>query len=178
MGAAGPRVKGVQHVKLHFLSVGVLSLVLFACSSGESTPKSSPSSSTVPGNMAPAEPVVRWYAFQHVSQGATVFQENCAACHGKQAEGAPEWRNVGPDGKYPAPPLNGTGHGWHHPLRILFQVVKKGSPGGQGMMPAWGGKLSDDEIIAVIAWFQSKWPDQIYAAWMERELASRSQKKG
>lgn len=165
-------------MKLNFILIGALSLVLFACSSGESTPESSSTTSTVSRNMAPAEPVERWYAFQHVSQGAKVFQENCAACHGKQAEGAPEWRKVGPDGKYPAPPLNGTGHGWHHPLRILFQVVKKGSPGGQGNMPAWSEKLSDDEIIAAIAWFQSKWPDQIYAAWMQRELASRSQKKG
>jgi len=45
-------------------------------------------------------------------------------------------------------------------------------------MIAWGEKLSDDEMIAAIAWFQSKWPDQIYAAWMQREMASRSAKKG
>lgn len=165
-------------MKLQLFFVGLLLPVLVACSSGESTPETSSSSSTVSRDMVPAELVERWYASQHVSQGAKVFQENCAACHGKQAEGAPEWRQVGPDGKYPAPPLNGTGHGWHHPLRVLFQVVKKGSPGGLGNMPAWGGKLSDDEIIAAIAWFQSQWPDQIYAAWMQRELASRSQKQG
>jgi len=165
-------------VKLQRFVVGLSLPVLVACSSGESTPRTSPSSSTVSRDRVPAEPVERWYAFQHVSQGAKVFQENCAVCHGKQAEGAPDWRKVGPDGKYPAPPLNGTGHGWHHLLRVLFQVVKKGSPGGQGGMPAWGEKLSDDEIIAAIAWFQSKWPDQIYAAWTQRELASRSQKKG
>lgn len=165
-------------MKLHFFIVGLLLPVLVACSSGESTLENSASSPTAPKGMVSVEPVERWYAYQHVSQGEQVFQENCAACHGKQAEGAPDWRNIGPDDKYPAPPLNGTGHGWHHPLRVLFHVVKKGSPGGQGSMPAWGGKLSDDEIIAAIAWFQSQWSDQIYAAWAKRELASRSQKKG
>ena len=90
-----------------------------------------------------------------------------------QAEGAPNWRKSGPDGKYPAPPLNGTGHGWHHPLSILFQVIKKGSPGGQGNMPAWQGKLSDDEIIATIAWFQTKWSPEIYQNWVERDAAAR-----
>jgi mono/diheme cytochrome c family protein len=61
---------------------------------------------------------------------------------------------------------------------MLFHVVKNGSPGEQGTMLAWGEKLSDDDMIAAIAWFQSKWPDQIYAAWMQREMASRSEKKG
>jgi mono/diheme cytochrome c family protein len=165
-------------VKIQLLAVGLLTVAIVACSPEESTPKSSSATAGGQENTASAEPVSRWYAFQHVSQGARVFQENCAACHGKQAEGAPNWHQVGPDGKYPAPPLDGTGHGWHHPLRILFKVVKEGSPGGMGTMPAWGGKLSDDEIIAAIAWFQSKWPDQIYAAWMQREITSQSQNKG
>ncbi len=162
-------------MKLQILAVGLLPVVLAACSSGESTPNSSLSSSTESEKTASAKPVKRWYAFQHVSQGGRVYQENCAACHGKKAEGAADWRKVGPGGKYPAPPLNGTGHGWHHPLRILFKTVKDGSPGNQGTMPAWGEKLSDDEMIAAIAWFQSKWPEEIYAAWMQRELASRNQ---
>jgi mono/diheme cytochrome c family protein len=58
---------------------------------------------------------------------------------------------------------------------MLFQVVKNGSPGGQGNMPAWGEKLNDEEIVAVIAWFQSKWPEQIYDVWQRRELASRAE---
>lgn len=45
-------------------------------------------------------------------------------------------------------------------------------------MPAWKDKLSDDEMTAAIAWFQSKWPDEIYNAWMQREMASLSKKNG
>ena len=32
-------------------------------------------------------------------------------------------------------------------------------------MPAWRGKLSDGEILAVIAWFQTHWPEEAYGAW-------------
>ena len=153
-------------------------LVLAACSPGDSAQEQSLSSPPPVNNPISEKPEERWYASQHVSQGDKVFQENCAVCHGKEGEGAPDWKKIGHDGKYPAPPLNGSGHAWHHPLKMLFHVVKNGTPGGQGGMPAWGTKLSKDEMIAAIAWFQSKWPDQIYSAWMQRELASRSKSNG
>ncbi|MCB1758396.1 MAG: cytochrome c [Gammaproteobacteria bacterium] len=154
-------------------AIGLLSVLLAACSSGESSPKAPPTLSR-PADIAPPPAVKRWYAFQHVTQGAKVFQENCAACHGRTGEGAPEWKKIGADGKYPAPPLNGTGHAWHHPLKVLFHVVKNGSPGGQGGMPSWKEKLTDAEMISAIAWFQSRWPEEIYAAWTQREEASRA----
>jgi len=36
-------------------------------------------------------------------------------------------------------------------------------------MPAWRDKLSDDEIDDIIVWFQSRWPDQVYAAWQRMD---------
>ena len=39
-------------------------------------------------------------------------------------------------------------------------------------MPAWGGKLSDQDIDAVIAWFQSLWPDAVYGEWFAMEQRS------
>lgn len=107
--------------------------------------------------------------------GRQVYQANCATCHGENAEGAPNWRQPGPDGRYPPPPLNGSGHDWHHPTAVLIHLIKNGSPGGQGNMPAWGGKLSDEEIRAVIAWFQSLWPDPVYGAWYDMQQRSPSQ---
>lgn len=118
-------------------------------------------------------PQKRWGSFAQVTQGARVFQANCAACHGDKAQGTANWKQSGPDGKFPPPPLDGRGHAWHHPLKLLFQIVKFGSPGGQGNMPAWGGKLSDEDIVAVLAWLQSRWPNDIYKAWVERDRASR-----
>lgn len=107
----------------------------------------------------------RWYEPHHAAAGQAIYQQHCAVCHGSDAEGAPLWTVPGKDGFLPPPPLNGTGHAWHHPLRQLFSMIHDGSPGGQGRMPAWRGKLEDGEILAVIAWFQSRWPDEIYAAW-------------
>ncbi len=162
-------------MKLPIAALGLVPLALVACSSGESPTKSLPSLGSGSELAVAALPIQRWYGTQQVLKGARVFQENCAVCHGTQGEGAPSWRTPGTDGKYPAPPLNGTGHAWHHPLRILFHVVKNGSPGGQGNMPAWAEKLNDEDMIAAIAWFQSKWSEEIYVVWTQRELASRNE---
>lgn len=35
-------------------------------------------------------------------------------------------------------------------------------------MPAWKDKLSDQEILLIINWITSLWPDEIYDAWLER----------
>ena len=45
-----------------------------------------------------------------LSQGATLYAENCAACHGAELEGQPDWRSPGPDGILPALPHDNTGH--------------------------------------------------------------------
>jgi len=110
----------------------------------------------------------RWYTEVQVAQGKPLYQANCAACHGQNGEGAPNWRQPLSDGKLPPPPLNGTGHTWHHPLAILVrQVLAGGAPVG-GSMPAFQGKLDRDQIKAVIGYLQSQWPDDIYAAWLNR----------
>ena len=158
-------------MKLQLIVVGLLSLLLAACSGEQEAAKSTSSKAAIESSPASLKP---WYAFNQVSTGAKVFRDNCASCHGSRGEGANNWRQAGPDGMYPAPPLNGSGHAWHHPLNILFHTIKNGSPGGQGNMPAWNSKLSDEEIVSVIAWFQSKWPREIYHAWLKRDAASRA----
>lgn len=67
--------------------------------------------------------------------GGRVFAQNCASCHGEQGGGG-----MGPrlaDGRvleqYPDP----NDH---------REVVVE----GRGAMPAWGGKLTDEEIDAVV----------------------------
>lgn len=104
-----------------------------------------------------------------IRRGREIYRRNCASCHGDRAEGHPKWQWLGPDGKFPPPPLNGTGHAWHHPTSVLHDIIKNGSPAGQGNMPAWGSKLTDNDIDAVIYWFQSLWPDEVYRAWFETE---------
>lgn len=119
--------------------------------------------------------IKRVYDRALINQGAGIFRAHCAVCHGANAEGDANWRKSGPDGKYPPPPLNGTAHEWHHSIPVLREIIKNGTPPAEGNMPAWDGKLTDQEIDAVIAWFQSLWPDQIYAAWYEMQERARKE---
>ncbi len=101
--------------------------------------------------------------------GASIYQQHCAACHGENGEGDPEWRVRNADGSFPPPPLNGSGHSWHHSTPWLEAMILNGSQVGQGKMPAWKGKLNKQEIAAVVVWFQSQWPDRVYAAWFDMQ---------
>jgi len=108
-----------------------------------------------------------------VARGSEVYQKNCASCHGGMAQGAPNWQRPGPVGKYPAPPLNGSGHAWHHPQAALKMTIRDGTLRVGGSMPAWKDKLSDRDIDAVIAWMQSVWPEELYRAWLAMDEKSR-----
>lgn len=105
--------------------------------------------------------------------GQTVYDRQCAACHGAKLEGQPNWKTPGPDGKLPAPPHDESGHTWHHPDSYLIHVVKDGftlgvdKPNGYlNNMPAFGKMLSDREIVAVLSYIKSRWPPD-YQEWQE-----------
>jgi mono/diheme cytochrome c family protein len=108
----------------------------------------------------------RWYSVEQVMRGGEIYSQYCAGCHGEQAEGAENWFRRQSDGRWPPPPLNGTGHAWHHPLWQLRQQIAQGSDPRRGDMPAFAGVLSDSEIDSVIAWFQSHWRPEVYSAWL------------
>ena len=109
-----------------------------------------------------------------IARGAEVFRQNCASCHGDRAQGAPNWQQPGADGKYPPPPLNGSAHSWHHPFAQLKQTIQQGTLRLGGSMPPWMGKLADADIEAVILYFQSLWPDEIYQAWTDIDRRART----
>ena len=113
-----------------------------------------------------------------LAQGAEVYRKHCASCHGDRAQGVFNWQKQGADGKYPPPPLDGSAHAWHHPQAALEQVIRQGTTMQGGNMPAWGKTLSDDDIRAVIAWFQSTWSDEIYRIWADLDLRARSKPDG
>lgn len=101
-----------------------------------------------------------------VALGAEIYAKNCAVCHGAKLEGQPNWRQKLPNGKWPAPPHDDTGHTWHHPDRWLFEVVERGLvpplvPAGHvSDMPAFGDRLSNAEIRAVLAFIKSHWSEE------------------
>jgi len=144
----------------------VLALLLASC--GEDAPTKAVDIKT----LQPKQ-FIRKADFATVQKGLKVYRVNCAKCHGSEGQGAPNWQQAGADGKYPAPPLNGTGHAWHHPMPVLVSTIKDGTQRIGGKMPPWRDKLTDADISAVIAWFQSRWPGELYEAWarMDREAS-------
>jgi len=121
---------------------------------------------------AQSSEVNRWYNTDQVKQGGKVFAINCASCHGANAQATPEWRKRDANGNLVPPPLNGTAHTWHHPMKVLRHTIRKGGAPVGGTMPPFENKLSATEIDSVIAWFQSKWSDDIYNAWHQRNTST------
>ena len=140
------------------LSAAVVSLFLASCDNDKQ--KESNSGKKVDG---------RWYTKAQLLRGKKVFKESCAVCHGDSGQGLTEnWREALPDGTYPAPPVNGTAHAWHHSKEVLLRTVNNGGVPLGGTMPAFYDKLSEDEKEAVLAHIMSFWSDEIYAAWKKR----------
>jgi thiol:disulfide interchange protein DsbC len=119
-------------------------------------------------NTALAENHNRWYSSDQIQKGSVLFKNKCAECHGQNAEATINWKQTDADGKYPPPPLNGTGHAWHHDLAQLRESIQKGGKQLGGTMPAFKDKLSSDQVDQAIAYFQSKWPDDLYQKWATR----------
>lgn len=102
--------------------------------------------------------------------GQSVYNANCAVCHGANLEGHPGWRVTNADGTLPPPPHDASGHTWHHDNRYLFEYTKyggeglmaiRGITGFDSAMPAFANALSDDEIWNVLAFIRSTWPNEI-----------------
>jgi len=86
-------------------------------------------------------------------RGKTLFEQNCAACHGDFGQGGPNPANpnqiIAPIGT--ADFLNTRDD------TTLFQIISQGQP-NQGMSPfgsANGGNLEDDQINSIVAYLRS-----------------------
>lgn len=96
-----------------------------------------------------------------VSRGASLYQANCTGCHGGAGVGSLMDR---------PPRLNANGHAWQHGDCELLEVIRagitpsftsfhEGSPPPALTMPAWVGRLTDDDIRDVIAYVKTMWTD-------------------
>ncbi len=113
-----------------------------------------------------------------MARGAALYRQHCASCHGVGLEGQPDWRSRLPTGRLPAPPHDESGHTWHHPDRVLFEITKRGlapfaPPGYESDMPAYGETLGDAEIRAVLNFIKRSWPDAIRSRQAEIDRRSR-----
>ena len=102
---------------------------------------------------------------EQITVGRIIYERNCASCHGKNLEGQPDWQKPLSTGRLPSPPHDKTGHSWHHPDVMLTGITKRGivpyvTPDYQSDMPAFEGKLSDEEIGNLWDYIKSTWPER------------------
>ncbi len=100
-----------------------------------------------------------------VLRGRQVYLTNCAVCHGPNAEGAPNWQRPDDRGNLPPPPHDDSGHTWRHSDQQLRDVIVNGlrdrfNKTPELTMPRFQGKLDDEEVQAVLAYFKSLWSDE------------------
>ena len=86
-----------------------------------------------PANLTPATPA---------GDGSAVYAAKCALCHGKDGRGLPNWRAKG------QPDFTVTS--WQK-SKTDAQLAGATKDGKGKYMPAFKGKLSDEEITAVVA---------------------------
>ncbi|MES0882107.1 cytochrome c [Roseibium sp. SCP14] len=102
-----------------------------------------------------------------VRQGAEIYENYCSTCHGSDRRGEPDWQAPNPDGSLRAPPHDETGHTWHHADELLFNITKFGTAQVleiedlNSPMQGFAETLSDEEIVAVLSWIKSTWPENI-----------------
>ena len=105
----------------------------------------------------------------NVALGENIFNQNCVSCHGLKGRGlAKDWKVKDENGNYPAPPLNGTAHTWHHsPSQLLYTINKGGGEMG-GQMPGFEERLSEQEKLALLDYIYSLWPSEIQTKYDKR----------
>ena len=94
-----------------------------------------------------------------------LYNDNCSSCHMDNLAGNFKWKSsLDVDGQRLPPPLNGTGHTWHHSPKQLFSTIRYGykkiDPNYQGKMLG-NENLTDDEIWSILKYIKSKWPEKI-----------------
>ena len=105
----------------------------------------------------------------NVALGENIFNQNCVSCHGLKGRGlAKDWKVKDENGNYPAPPLNGTAHTWHHSPSDLLYTINKGGGEMGGQMPGFEERLSEEEKLALLDYIYSLWPSEIQTKYDKR----------
>lgn len=113
---------------------------------------------------------------RQVAQGKEIYALHCASCHGANLEGEVDWKLQNADGSFRSPPHDETGHTWHHSDAKLINAIRLGGArlpadiGGTSAMPAYDAILTDQEIVAVLDFIKSTWPDEQLLYQWERTL--------
>jgi mono/diheme cytochrome c family protein len=104
-------------------------------------------------------------ASAEVAQGRQIYEQYCAACHGRQGEGAANWKKPDEKGEMPPPPHDEIGHIWRHGDAMLFTIIAEGqrhpfNKSDRLTMPAFGESLTDHEIGSAIEYLKTLWTNE------------------
>ena len=127
------------------LCILLLALPVAACSRGSTNASASASASAAARNPASA------------SDGGAIYVANCSSCHQTNGEGVA--------GAFP--PLSGNPVVTGNPTAVIA-IIRNGLDGrivvnGQaysGIMPQWGGVLSDEQIASVVTYIRGSWQNR------------------
>ena len=101
-----------------------------------------------------------------IARGKIIYKSNCVSCHQINLVGVENWKGLDEDGHRKAPPLNGTGHTWHHDDATLYNIIKYGLAklvkNYEGKMLGYEDNLKNQDIDSVLSYIKSFWPDDVY----------------
>jgi S-disulfanyl-L-cysteine oxidoreductase SoxD len=115
---------------------------------------------------APAAPRLHFADAENaaaVLEGKRLYASHCASCHGRKLQGQLLWQVQDEFAGRRAPAHDQTGHTWQHADEDLFAMTKFGRfattpAAAKSYMPAYAQNLSDDQILATIAYIKATWP--------------------
>ena len=84
---------------------------------------------------------------QNNSIGKTLYEANCASCHGLQGQG-----HIEPE----APALDHSEHAWHHPDEQIIAIIQNGGFN----MPPVGAGMRGEEIESIIVYMKGWWTEE------------------
>ena len=92
-----------------------------------------------------------------VARGQELYATYCVTCHGIGGVGERPDDIYAQDAYgYVAPPLDGTGHAWHHTDPQLEETIMQGSPRNPRMV-AWGSVFAEEDALAIVTYIKSLW---------------------
>lgn len=115
------------------------------------------------------------FSVQNLSRGAALYVEHCLQCHGPEGQGHPDWQTPTNGTFVAAPPINGTGNDWKRSQRDLIGIIRAGAKrNGMPVMPAYAGRLSDQDMVQILTWLQALWPPEVYERWLKANSGSKA----
>jgi len=125
-----------------------------------------PSLSELAGTPAPEVPPLPAPDADEIVLGQELYAIHCASCHGLALKGEAEWQVQNEDGSFRAPPHDDGGHTWHHGDKLLLETIRLGGARlsediGVSKMPAFEGVLDERQMMAILTYIKSTWPEDI-----------------